>query len=178
MTKPLNLLWLQSGGCGGCTMSLLCSGASRLFDQLADVGINVLWHPALSEQSGAEALALLEGCAEGRLPLDFLCIEGALLRGPNGSGRFHVLSGTGKPMTEVILDSAEQKGTGRWTVQEALELGVPIPTISAAVEARGLSALKAQRVAASRRLSGPAAAKRGNRGGPKPRRPDPAKAGQ
>jgi len=70
---------------------------------------------------------------------------------------------TGKPMTEVILDSAEQKGTGRWTVQEALELGVPIPTISAAVEARGLSALKAQRVAASRRLSGPAAEPPGDR---------------
>ncbi len=63
---------------------------------------------------------------------------------------------TGKPMTEIILDSAEQKGTGRWTVQEALELGVPIPTISAAVEARGLSALKAQRVAASGQLIGPA----------------------
>jgi len=62
---------------------------------------------------------------------------------------------TGQPITEVILDSAEQKGTGRWTVQEALEMGVPIPTISAAVEARGLSALKAQRLAASRLLHGP-----------------------
>ncbi len=63
---------------------------------------------------------------------------------------------SGKPMTEIILDSAEQKGTGRWTVQEALDLGVPIPTISAAVEARGLSALKAERLAASRLLGGPA----------------------
>ena len=56
--RTQNLVWLQSGGCGGCTMSLLCSGANRLFDQLGDAGIRVLWHPALSEQSGAEALAL------------------------------------------------------------------------------------------------------------------------
>ena len=100
--RTQNLVWLQSGGCGGCTMSLLCSGASALFDQLGDAGIAVRWHPALSEQSGAEALALLEDCAEGRVPLDFLCIEGALLRGPNGSGRFHLLSGSGRPMTEWV----------------------------------------------------------------------------
>ena len=62
---------------------------------------------------------------------------------------------TGKPITEVILDSAEQKGTGRWTVQDAFELGVPIPTLTAAVEARGLSALKEERVAASALLAGP-----------------------
>jgi ferredoxin hydrogenase small subunit len=97
-----NLVWLQSGGCGGCTMSLLGSGASCLFEQLADAGIEVVWHPALSEQTGSEALALLEDCAAGRRPLDLLCVEGALLRGPNGSGRFHLLSGTGRPMTEWV----------------------------------------------------------------------------
>lgn len=102
------LVWLQSGGCGGCTMSWLCSGAPRLFDQLADAGIEVLWHPALSEQTGAEALGLLEDCAEGRRPLDFLCIEGALLRGPGGSGRFHLLAGTGRPMTEWVLRLARR----------------------------------------------------------------------
>ena len=98
-----NLLWLQSGGCGGCTMSLLCSEAEQLFERLADAGIGLLWHPALSERSGAAALALLEECAEGRRPLDFLCIEGALLRGPGGSGRFHLLSGSGRPMSEWVM---------------------------------------------------------------------------
>ncbi len=49
------------------------------------------------------------------------------------------------PLMNVILDKASQKGTGRWTSQEALELGVPIPTITAAVEARSLSSEKLMR---------------------------------
>jgi 6-phosphogluconate dehydrogenase len=62
---------------------------------------------------------------------------------------------TGEPLVELILDTAEQKGTGRWTVQSALELGVPVPTIVAAVWTRTLSADKDLRVAAAHRLAGP-----------------------
>jgi 6-phosphogluconate dehydrogenase len=65
---------------------------------------------------------------------------------------------TGKPLVDMILDTAGQKGTGKWTSQNALDVGAPIPTINAAVEARILSALKAERVAASRVLTGPTAA--------------------
>jgi 6-phosphogluconate dehydrogenase len=57
---------------------------------------------------------------------------------------------TGKPLVDLILDSAGQKGTGKWTSQEAFDLGYPIPTINAAVEARILSALKKERVPAAR----------------------------
>jgi 6-phosphogluconate dehydrogenase len=60
-----------------------------------------------------------------------------------------------RPLVELILDKAGQKGTGRWTSQVALDLGVAIPTIHAAIEARFLSALKEERVRASRSLSGP-----------------------
>ncbi len=60
-----------------------------------------------------------------------------------------------RPLVELILDKAGQKGTGRWTSQVALDLGVAIPTIHAAVEARFLSALKEERVRASRSISGP-----------------------
>ncbi len=63
---------------------------------------------------------------------------------------------TGKPMVQVILDTAEQKGTGKWTSQVALDLGIPAQTIADAVFARMLSALKKERVAASTVLSGPA----------------------
>jgi len=66
---------------------------------------------------------------------------------------------TGKPMVDVILDTAGQKGTGKWTSQSALELGVPAPTITEAVYARGISAIKNERVAASKVLKGPAVAK-------------------
>ena len=52
---------------------------------------------------------------------------------------------TGQPLVDVILDAAEQKGTGRWTAQNALELGVPLTGITEAVFARTLSALKSQR---------------------------------
>ncbi len=62
---------------------------------------------------------------------------------------------TGRPLVEVILDEAEQKGTGRWTAQAALDLGVPLPTITEAVFARSLSARKDEREAAALRLSGP-----------------------
>ena len=62
---------------------------------------------------------------------------------------------TGKPMVHVILDTAEQKGTGKWTSQVAFDLGVPAQTIADAVFARMLSALKKERVAAAAVLSGP-----------------------
>ncbi|MGM0882982.1 MAG: NADP-dependent phosphogluconate dehydrogenase [Bacillota bacterium] len=64
---------------------------------------------------------------------------------------------TGKPMVDVILDSAGQKGTGKWTSQSALDLGVPLSIITESVFARFLSAMKEERVAASKKLNGPAA---------------------
>ncbi|GGJ09011.1 NADP-dependent phosphogluconate dehydrogenase [Paenibacillus hunanensis] len=62
---------------------------------------------------------------------------------------------TGKPMVDVILDAAGQKGTGKWTSQSALDLGVPLSMITESVFARFLSAIKEERVAASKILSGP-----------------------
>ncbi|MHA6484639.1 NADP-dependent phosphogluconate dehydrogenase [Paenibacillus sp. strain BS8-2] len=63
---------------------------------------------------------------------------------------------TGKPMVDVILDSAGQKGTGKWTSQSSLDLGVPLSIITESVFTRFLSAMKEERVAASKVLSGPA----------------------
>ena len=62
---------------------------------------------------------------------------------------------TGKSLVDVILDKAGQKGTGRWTLQSAIEQGVVISTINAAVEARVLSSMKEQRVRASKQLPAP-----------------------
>jgi 6-phosphogluconate dehydrogenase len=61
---------------------------------------------------------------------------------------------SGKPLVDMIQDKAGQKGTGKWTAQVALDLAVAIPTISAALDARILSSLKEQRVAAERLYSG------------------------
>ncbi len=72
--------------------------------------------------------------------------------------------GTGKPLVDAIVDEAEQKGTGRWTAQNALELGVPVTAITEAVFARALSGRRAMRGEAERALPHPAV---------KPRQPTP-----
>ncbi len=64
---------------------------------------------------------------------------------------------TGRPMVDVILDEAGHKGTGRWTSEEALALGVGAPTITEAVYARYISAIKEERQAAAKILPGPTA---------------------
>jgi 6-phosphogluconate dehydrogenase len=70
---------------------------------------------------------------------------------------------TDLPLVESILDAAGQKGTGRWTVVSSLELGVPIPTMYAAVNARVMSAYKDERLAASKLLTGPTAKYEGDK---------------
>jgi len=64
---------------------------------------------------------------------------------------------TGKPMIDIILDTAGQKGTGKWTSQVALDLGIPAQTIAEAVFARTISALKEERMTAAKQLAGPRA---------------------
>ena len=64
---------------------------------------------------------------------------------------------TGLPLVDLILDAAGQKGTGRWTVTDSLEIGVAIPTIIAAVTARIMSSYKTERLAAAQELPGPSA---------------------
>jgi 6-phosphogluconate dehydrogenase len=63
---------------------------------------------------------------------------------------------TGRPLVDMILDMAEQKGTGKWTSEVALDLGIVIPTMQAAVDSRLMSMRKAERVEASKELTGPA----------------------
>jgi 6-phosphogluconate dehydrogenase len=70
---------------------------------------------------------------------------------------------TKKPFVYIVLDRAGQKGTGKWTSTNALDMGVPAPTIAEAVFARCLSAVKDERVAASKILKGPSKKYRGSR---------------
>lgn len=100
--RRARLLWLQSGGCGGCTMSFLCAGVRDLPATLAGAGLELAWHPTLSEESGAEVTARLARCEAGVEPVDLLCVEGSLLRGPGGTGRYHLLAGTGRPVIDWV----------------------------------------------------------------------------
>lgn len=104
----INLLWLQSGGCGGCSMSLLNAESPDLITNFEAAGIRLLWHPSLSEESGSEVIGLLQQIINGEIPLDILCIEGSMLMGPMGSGRFHLMGGTGVPMIEWVRQLAQQ----------------------------------------------------------------------
>ncbi|RMG37921.1 MAG: HupU protein, partial [Gammaproteobacteria bacterium] len=106
--RPFRVLWLQSGGCGGCSMSLLNAEQPDLYGALDALGIELLWHPSLSEASGEEFLQLLTRLESGDEPLDALCLEGSVMRGPNGSGRFHLLAGTDRPMMALIASLAER----------------------------------------------------------------------
>jgi NiFe hydrogenase small subunit HydA len=104
------LLWLQSGGCGGCTLSLLGAESPDLLSSLECAGIDLLWHPSLSEEGGAGLLEIFQSILSGEQPLDILCLEGAVVQGPNGSGLFHRLAGSEQPMRDWIADLAAVAG--------------------------------------------------------------------
>ncbi len=108
LRQPLNLLWLQSGGCGGCSLSLLGAESPGLLTTLQGAGIHLLSHPCLSEQGGAGLHQLLQAIIDGEIHLDLLCLEGAVIQGPDGSGLFHRMSGSERPMRDWIRDLAQR----------------------------------------------------------------------
>jgi NiFe hydrogenase small subunit HydA len=105
-----NLLWLQSGGCGGCTMSLLCAEQPDFLAALEIAGIRLLWHPSLSEATGGAFHALLAALRAGEIALDILCLEGSVINGPHDTGRFHLLAGTDRPMRDQIAELSAMAG--------------------------------------------------------------------
>ncbi len=103
----------------------------------------------LADAGGHDAAAigsLFERWNEGVLDSYLIDITGQIFRHKDADG---------SPLVEKILDAAGQKGTGKWTAIDALNLGIPLTLISEAVFARSLSALKSERVAASQVLRGP-----------------------
>src|SRR5207245_5704780 len=113
----------------------------------------------LQQAFGMEATELADVFAqwnEGDLDSYLIGITAEVLRKRDAA--------TGKPLVDVILDEAAQKGTGKWTSQSALDLGIPLTAITEAVFARFLSAQKQQRVNASRQLRGPGGTRAGEEG--------------
>lgn len=100
----MNLYWLQAGGCGGDSMSMLNMDSPELFELMKDNGIEVLWHPSLSNSSALEHSALLQQLLSSEQSLDILCVEGFVINGPDGSGRFDLLAG--QPKLEIIRQLA------------------------------------------------------------------------
>ena len=105
----MNVLWLQSGGCGGCSMSLLCADTTDFQGHLqADAGVHLLWHPSLSLASGDEVLALLQARSiDGRHHSWTRCVSKArCCVAPTAPGAFHMLAGTGLPMIHWVRELA------------------------------------------------------------------------
>ena len=112
MDKRKTLMWLQSGGCGGCTLSLIGAESPDFLASLDIAGVDLLWHPSLSEATGTEAIALIRQILAGEIALDILCLEGSVIAGPGGTGRFHMMSGfDDKPMKDLIAELAGVSGT-------------------------------------------------------------------
>ena len=114
----------------------------------------------------AEIGDVFAGWNEGELESYLVEITAEVLR--------HVDADTGQPFVDVVMDAAEQKGTGRWTVQSALDLGVPVSGIAEAVFARALSGHAEQRAAAQKVLAAPGDAPADDRGPRRLRRGRPA----
>ncbi len=108
MSKAVNLLWLQSGGCGGCTMSMLNTEKPTLFDAFRNNNINLLWHASFSTAPEDNLLSIIEKIEANEIALDILCIEGAAITGPDGTGAFHRVSGTNISMMTLIENLAKK----------------------------------------------------------------------
>ncbi|MDT8447304.1 MAG: HupU protein [bacterium] len=100
------LLWIQSGGCGGCSQSLLLQ--PDLMPRLQRLGVEMVWHPACSVPSGPDFWAIVDGFLAGREPLDYLCIEGSVLTANGGAA--HRLSGRPGMMSDLIGELSQVAG--------------------------------------------------------------------
>lgn len=102
----LNLYWMQSGGCGGDTMSWLGTESPDVPTLLSMLEANLLWHPSLSNLSPATHEALLGELTRGERALDVLVLEGAVIRGPAGTGMFDARGG--KPRKDLVVALAQR----------------------------------------------------------------------
>lgn len=84
----VTLYWMQCGGCGGDTMSLLNTEGPDLVEAMRLLDVDVLWHPSFSNQPPGERDKLISRLLSNGQRLDVLCVEGAIVRGPGGTGMY------------------------------------------------------------------------------------------
>jgi NiFe hydrogenase small subunit HydA len=102
------LYWIQGGSCGGDTWSLFNADTPDLIELFDFMGLQLLWHQALSAISADELQTLNDNILSGQQPLDILCLEGSVIHGPNGTGRFDMLpSGPKMELIEALAHKAK-----------------------------------------------------------------------
>jgi len=135
-----SLYWLMCGGCGGDTMSLLGADSPNILELMKLLDINILWHPSLSNNKPQFHAELLNSLITGEEPLDILCVEGAVIRGPSGTGMFETFED--KPKKDILSGLA-----ARASVVVAIGTCASYGGISAdcQIEACGLQYLKREK---------------------------------
>lgn len=93
---PQTLYWFQGSACGGDTFAMLGVESPDLRELFGMLDIEVLWQPSLSNGTPKQHHALVEAICAGEQRLDFLCIEGAVVRGPGGTGMYDTMDGRPK----------------------------------------------------------------------------------
>ena len=110
----------------------------RFAQDWQDRGIDTLWHPSISQETGDDVLAILQQIRRGQRELDILCIEGAVIQGPNGTGLFHRLGGTGRTMQDWVRELAPMAGAvvavGSCAAYGGISSGDPDPTQATGVQ--------------------------------------------
>jgi len=103
---PASVYWISGGGCGGDTMSLLSLESPDLLEFIEYARLRLLWHPSLSNGSSRDFEALNASILSEETPLDILCVEGSIIRGPGGTGMFHTINGV--PKKDLIAGLAKK----------------------------------------------------------------------
>lgn len=102
-SDTVSLYWLQMGGCGGDSISFLNAEKPDFVRLLKELKVDLLWHPSLSTQGPATRERLVDDLLARRRPLDILCVEGAVIRGPVRTGMYDAPGGNPKKDLAVAL---------------------------------------------------------------------------
>jgi NiFe hydrogenase small subunit HydA len=102
----LTLLWIQCGGCGGDTWSFFNAESPNVIELFSSLDVELLWHPSISIRSPNNLKTINEDLLSGARELDVLCVEGSILRGPGGTGRYDEIFG--KPKKDLVASLANR----------------------------------------------------------------------
>ncbi len=105
---PKTLYWFQGSACGGDTFSLLGVESPDVRELLAMLDVDVLWQPSLSPGTPAQHRVLVEAICAGEQKLDLLCVEGAIVRGPGGTGMYDTINA--EPKKDLFARMAKVAG--------------------------------------------------------------------
>ncbi len=100
------LYWLQCGGCGGDTWSFFNGESPNIIELFGSFDIELLWHPSISASGASEQKKINADLISGARELDILCIEGSVLRGPGGTGKYDEFQG--KPKKDLVASLAKR----------------------------------------------------------------------